>query len=140
HLFPFLGLSRNHHAISHDWQGTTGFTEYGKIHVWLAEQLAYFLEKLDSVPEGDGTLLDNTVVFWGSEIGESTSHDLTRMPYVLAGKAGGQLRTGRVWDSVSSPKDNNQLLVSLAHLMGAEQVTSFGDPSGATGPLPDLLV
>jgi len=140
HLFPFLGLSRNHHAISHDWQGTTGFTEYGKIHVWFAEQLAYFLEKLDSVPEGDGTLLDNTVVFWGSEIGESTSHDLTRMPYVLAGKAGGQLRTGRVWDSVSSPKDNNQLLVSLAHLMGAEQVTSFGDPSGATGPLPDLLV
>lgn len=140
HLFPFLGLSRNHHAISHDWQGTAGFTEYGKIHVWFAEQLAYFLGKLDSVKEGDGTLLDNTVLFWGSEIGESTTHDLTRMPYVLAGKAGGQLNTGRVWGSENSPKDNNQLLVSLAHLMGAQDVTSFGDESGATGPLPDLLV
>lgn len=140
HLFPFLGLSRNHHAISHDWQGTAGFTEYGQIHTWFAEQLAYFLGKLDSVKEGDGTLLDNTVLFWGSEIGESTSHDLTRMPYMLAGRAGGQLNTGRVLGSEDRPRDNNQLLVSLANLMGAEEVTSFGDPSGATGPLPDLLV
>jgi Protein of unknown function (DUF1552) len=140
HMFPFLDLSRNHHIISHDWQGTAGFTEYGKIHVWLAEQMAYLLERLDSYPEGDGTLLDNTIVFWGSEIGESTQHDLTRMPYVLAGRAGGQLKTGQVMDYKSSPRDNNQLLVSLANLMGATDVTEFGDPSGAKGPLPDILV
>jgi Protein of unknown function (DUF1552) len=140
HLFPFLGLSRNHHVISHDWQGTAGFEEYGKIHVWFAEQLAYFLTRLESYQEGDGTLLDNTVVFWGSEIGESTQHDLTRMPYVLAGGGGGVLNTGRVLDFKDSPRDNNQLLVSLAHMMGAPQVESFGDASGATGPLPDLLL
>lgn len=140
HLFPFLGLSRNHHAISHDWAGTTGFMEYGQIHVWFAEQLAYLLGKLDSYQEGPGTLLDNTVVFWGSEIGESTSHDLTRMPYVLAGGGGGKLNTGRVVDYKSAPKDNNQLLVSLANIMGATDMTSFGDPSGATGALPDLTV
>lgn len=139
HLFPFLSLSRNHHVISHDWQGTKGFTEYGQIHVWFAQQLAYLLGKLASYPEGDGTLLDNTIVFWGSEIGESTSHDLTRMPYVLAGGRAAGLNTGRVVDYKSSPKDNNQLLVSLAQLMGAEEVTSFGDPSGAQGTLPDLL-
>jgi len=140
HLFPFLGLSRNHHTISHDWAGTTGFMEYGQIHVWFAEQLAYFLAKLDSYQEGPGTLLDNTVLFWGSEIGESTGHDLTRMPYVLAGGGGGQLSTGRVLDYKSAPRDNNQLLVSLANIMGATDMTSFGDASGATGPLPDLLV
>lgn len=140
HLFPFLNLQRNHHAISHDWQGTTGFAEYGQIHVWLAERLAYFLGKLDSYAEGDGTLLDNTVVFWGSEIGESTQHDLTLMPYVLAGRAGGQLNTGRVLDYGDTPQDNNKLLISLAHLMGAEEITEFGDESGAMGPLPDLLV
>jgi hypothetical protein len=128
HLFPFLGLSRNHHAISHDWAGTTGFEEYGQIHVWMAQQLAYFLAKLDSYVEGEGTLLDNTVVFWGSEIGE------------LAGGGGGLLNTGRVVDYKSAPQDNNRLLVSLAHIMGATEVTSFGDPSGATGPLSDLLV
>lgn len=140
HLFPFLGLSRNHHAISHDWQGSTGFQEYGQIHVWFAEQLAYLLAKLDSYEESNGTLLDNTIVFWGSEIGESTSHDLTRMPYVLAGGGATGLNSGRVVDYKSSPRDNNQLLVSLAQLMGASEVTSFGDPSGATGTLPDLLV
>ena len=139
HLFPFLGLSRNHHVISHDWQGTTGFEEYGQIHEWFGKQIAYLLERLESYREGEGTLLDNTVVFWGSEIGESTSHDLTRMPYVLAGGENTGLSTGRVVDYKNSPKDNNQLLVSLAQLMGASEVESFGDESGATGPLPDLL-
>jgi len=140
HLFQFLGPTRNHHVISHDWAGTTGFMEYGQIHVWFAQQLAYFLAKLDSYQEGPGTLLDNTVLFWGSEIGESTNHDLTRMPYVLAGGGGGKLNTGRVVDYKSAPKDNNQLLVSLANIMGATDMTTFGDPSGATGPLPDLVL
>lgn len=139
HYFPFLDLTRSHHIISHDWQGTTGFEEYGRIHTWFAEQLAYLLGKLAAVPEGDGTLLDNTIVFWGSEIGESTSHDLTRMPYMLAGGKNAGLKTGRVVDYKQNPQDNNQLLVSLAQMMGASNVTSFGDPSGATGDLPDLL-
>ncbi len=139
HLFPFLGLSRNHHAISHDWQGTQGFEEYGLIHTWYAEQLAYLLDKLSSYPEGDGTLLDNTMVFWGSEIGESTQHDLTRMPYMLAGGRNRGLGGGRVVDYTASPKDNNQLLVTLGKLMGADEMEQFGDPSGATGPLPDLV-
>jgi hypothetical protein len=138
HLFPFLGLTRNHHNISHDWTGP-GFEEYSQIQAWFAEQLAYLLTKLDSYPEGDGTLLDNTVVFWGSEIGESQQHDLRRMPYMLAGGGAVGVNTGRVVDYKSSPQDNNRLLVSLANLMGADEVTEFGDPSGASGPLPDLL-
>jgi len=137
HLFPNLSLSRNHHNISHDWTAP-GFADYAKIHVWFAQQFAYLLEKLDSYQEDGGSLLDNTVVFWGSEIGESNIHDLTRMPYVLAGGGGGQLNTGRVIDYTSgSRKDNNQLLVSLANIMGAD-IDTFGDPSGQTGPLPDL--
>lgn len=137
HLYPFLDLTKNHHAISHEWSGTQGFEQYGQIHVWLAEQLAYFLGKLDSVPEGDGTLLDNTIVFWASEIGESTQHDLTMMPYVLAG-GGSKLRSGRVVDYSAERQDNNKLLVTLAQLMGDEGLTAFGDESGATGTLTDL--
>lgn len=139
HLFPFLGLSRNHHAISHDWQGTQGFEEYGTIHTWFAGELAYFLSKLASYQEGEGTLLDNTIVFWGSEIGESTQHDLTRMPYMLAGGRSRGLGGGRVIDYSAAPQDNNRLLVSLGKLMGAEDLEQFGDASGATGPLPDLV-
>jgi len=57
------------------------------------------------------------------------------MPYVLAGSAGGAFSAGRYLDFSSARKDNNQLLVSIAHAMGANDLNAFGDPSGATGPL-----
>ena len=141
HLFQFLGYNNNHHAISHDFElSGTNFDAYNEIQTWYAEQLAYFLGKLESYQEGDGTLLDNTLVLWATEIGESTRHDLATMPYVLAGSAGGRIRAGRLIDYGNSQRDNNQMLVSIAHALGASDLTSFGDPSGATGPLPDLAV
>jgi hypothetical protein len=139
HLFQFLSLNGNHHGISHDFASSgANFDAYNKIQTWYAERVAAFLTKLDSYPEGDGTLLDNTLVLWGSEIGESTQHDLTLMPYVLAGKAGGKIRPGRYLDYSNARKDSNQLLVSLAHAMGADDLTAFGDASGDTGPLAGL--
>ncbi len=139
HLFQFLGLNGNHHAISHDFASSgAGYDGYNKIQTWYAQQFLYFLQKLDSYEEGDKTLLDNTVVLWATEIGESTQHDLTLMPYVLAGSAGGKIRAGRLLDYSSNRRDNNQLLVSIAQAVGAEDVTTFGDASGATGPLPNL--
>jgi hypothetical protein len=141
HLFQFLGHSGSHHVISHDFaQSGTNFEAYNAIQTWYAEQLAYLLGKLDSYQEGDRTLLDNTLVLWASEIGESTQHDLTLMPYVLAGSAGGKIATGRVLDFSDNRRDNNQMLVSIAHALGAADLTSFGDESGATGPLPGLAV
>jgi hypothetical protein len=139
HLFQFLGKSGNHHVISHDFASSgANFEAYNAIQTWYAEQLAYFLGKLDSYQEGERTLLDNTLVFWATEIGESTQHDLTLMPYVLAGSAGGKIVTGRSLDFSQNRRDNNQLLVSIAHALGATDLTSFGDASGATGPLPGL--
>ena len=141
HLFQFLDslINDNHHNISHDFsQSGANFDAYNAIQTWYAKQLAYFLGRLESYQEGDRTLLDNTVVFWATEIGEATTHDLTLMPYVLAGSAGGKIRAGRFIDFGTTRRDNNQLLVSLAHAMGATDLTTFGDPSGATGPLPGL--
>jgi hypothetical protein len=139
HLFQFLSTNGNHHGISHDFASSgANFEAYNRIQAWYAGRLAYFLGKLDSYVEGDRTLLDNTLVLWASEIGESTQHDLTLMPYVLAGGAGGKIRTGRYLDFSTNRRDNNQMLVSMAHAMGAEELTSFGDASGATGPLPGL--
>jgi hypothetical protein len=139
HLFQFLGITGNHHGISHDFAGSgTNFEAYNRIQTWYSEQLAYFLGKLDSYPEGDGTLLDNTLVLWATEIGESTQHDLMMMPYVFAGGAGGKIRPGRYLDFSSNRRDNNQMLISMAHAMGADDLTSFGDAAGATGPLPGL--
>jgi hypothetical protein len=144
HLFQFLkvnngAISGNHHAISHDFAASgTNFLAYNAIQTWYAEQVAYFLGKLDSYKEGERTLLDNTIVLWATEIGESTQHDLTLMPYVLAGSAGGAISAGRYLDFSSARKDNNQLLVSIARAMGATDLNTFGDPSGATGPLAGL--
>lgn len=139
HLFSFLDISGNHHAISHDFSSSgVNYDAYNAIQTWYAERVAYFLAKLDSYQEGDRTLLDNTLVLWATEIGESTQHDLTMMPYVLAGSAGGQIKTGRVLDWSANRRDNNQLLVSMGQLMGAEDLGAFGDASGATGPLTDL--
>jgi hypothetical protein len=141
HLFQFLNnINGNHHAISHDFGSSgTNFEAYNAIQTWYTEQLAYFLGKLDSYAEGDKTLLDNTILLWATEIGEASQHDLTLMPYVLAGSAGGKFRTGRFIDYGTTRHDNNQLLVSIAHAMGADDLTSFGDASGKTGPLPSLV-
>lgn len=138
HLFQFLNINGNHHAISHDFSSSgPGYDNYNKIQTWYVQQFLYFLQKLDSYKEGDKTLLDNCVVLWASEIGESTQHDLTMMPYVLAGTCGGKIKSGRFLDMSNSRKDNNQMLVSLGQAMG-DDLTSFGDPSGATGPLTGL--
>jgi hypothetical protein len=140
HLFQFLNnIQGNHHAISHDFSSSgVNYDAYNAIQTWYATQFAYFLGKLDSIDEGDGTVLDNSLVLWATEIGESTQHDLTLMPYVFAGSAGGKIRAGRFIDWGSTRYDNNQMLVSIAHAMGADDLTSFGDASGKTGPLPDL--
>lgn len=140
HLFQFLNINGNHHSISHDFAASgPGYDNYNKIQTWYAEQVRYLLEKLDSYKEGAGSLLDNTLVLWATEIGESTQHALTNMPYVLAGGAGGKIRPGRFIDFSAKPKDNNQMLVSIAQAMGAEDLNQFGDPSGASGPLPGLI-
>jgi hypothetical protein len=138
HLFQFLNnIQGNHHAISHDFSSSgTNYDAYNAIQTWYASQFAYFLGALDAVKEGDGTLLDHSLVLWATEIGESTQHDLTLMPYIWAGGANGQLTTGKLYDWSNSRQDNNQMLVSMANLMGATSLTSFGDPSGKTGPLP----
>ncbi len=139
HLFQFLNHNGNHHALSHDFGNSgAGFDGYNAIQTWYQEQFAYLLSKMDAYNEGEGTLLDNSLVLWATEIGESTQHALATMPYVLAGSAGGAIRAGRLIDYGNQQKDNNQMLISIAHAMGATDLTEFGDPSGAMDPLPDL--
>lgn len=144
HLFQFLDvdggpINGNHHGISHDFSSSgVNFDAYNRIQTWYVEQLVYLLDRLSSYQEGDATLLDNTLVLFATEIGESTTHALTTMPYVLAGGASGRIRPGRLIDYGPNESDNNQMLVSIAHALGVDDLTSFGDPSGATGPLTDL--
>ena len=79
--------------------------------------------------EGTGTLLDNTLVVWGRELG-NTSHNMGRVPMILAGKAGGALRTGRFLNF--DKQEHAKLLVTIAHLMGVTTTTKVGQPQPDT--------
>lgn len=131
HWLP--GIDDAYHPIAHDAiSGIPGKMEqHGLMIHWVAQQLAYVLGRLDAIPEGDGTMLDNTLVLWCTSMANG-GHGMNDMPFVLAGGAGGALETGRYlrFDGVN----HNALLVSLCRLMGL-QVDSFGDPSFGSGGL-----
>ncbi|MEM9488393.1 MAG: Tat (twin-arginine translocation) pathway signal sequence domain protein, partial [Myxococcota bacterium] len=105
---------------------------------WFTEQFAYLLDKLETTPDPlTGTsLLDSSLVLWCKEMGDSRLHVCTSVPFVLAGKACGQLQTGRYLRYSGDP--HNKLLVSVCQLMGLNN-NSFGDSSFGSGPLPGLV-
>ncbi|MFO7177247.1 MAG: DUF1552 domain-containing protein [Pseudomonadota bacterium] len=129
----WLGHNTTHHTMSHD--NTDRRADLSAIDKWYSGHFAYLLEKLDSVPEGDGTLLDNTLIVWGRELG-STVHRMDRVPFLMAGGAAGALRTGRNLNFDKQP--HAKLLVSVAQIMGVE-TNSVGNREPNSGPLPGLV-
>lgn len=133
--FSFLpGVSGGHHDMSHHENKEEKTKQYAEITKWHAGQLAYLLGKLKAVREGEGTLLDNCMILFGSSISDGNRHDPNNLPIVLAGGAGGNLRTGlHVASAKNTPLCN--LYVSMLDAMGVE-VESFGD---STGRLAELM-
>jgi hypothetical protein len=127
-------LKDHHHGYQHDRGFQPGALEV--IHKFYMEKLAYLLQKLDSVDEGNGTLLDNSLVMVVTEIQMPETHGQNNMPFLLAGGAGGRLETGR-WLRVNSQPHNN-LLVSVLNLFDVPDQT-FGHPDYCTGPLAGLV-
>ncbi|HTN82579.1 MAG TPA: DUF1552 domain-containing protein [Sorangium sp.] len=132
-LHAWLGHTSDHHTMSHDGQDRR--RELQEIDAWYSEQIAYLLGRLDSVSEGDGTLLDNTLVVVGRELG-STAHRMERVPFVMAGGARGALKGGRYL--AHDGEDHAKLLVSIAQLMGLE-TNSIGNRKRDSGPLSGLI-
>ena len=131
--FPFIGADVEHHEAIHNGQ----FAPVQTILTWFTEQQAYLLSKMKEVKEGDGTLLDNTLIFSTSEQSNGTTHRHDNMPYLLLGKAGGALKTKR-WLRYSGNEPHNNLLVSMLNLLGVEAKT-FGKPDWCTGQLSGLV-
>jgi hypothetical protein len=135
--YPWLGIRDAHHALSH--AGSENEDARDKliaIYRWYAEQFVYLVRALKAVPEGNGTMLDNTLVVWVSEHSEGNIHDRYRLPYVLAGGAKGQLRTGRLL-KLARETPHNDLWVSVMNMFGLETRT-FGNPQFCNGPLAGL--
>jgi hypothetical protein len=127
-VYPKSGVRDAFHILSHHSNieaAKERFTALNRYHVSL---LAYFLDRLRSTPDGDGTLLDHSLVLYGSGMGDGNAHDHANLPILLAGGASGRLTGGR---HVAAPKDTpmSNLLLSMLELMEVP-ADKFGDSSG----------
>jgi len=129
----WLGHNTAHHTMSHD--NTDRRTELQEIDNWYASQVLYLLNLLDSFPEGDGTLLDNTLVVWGRELG-NTAHQFERTPLIVAGGKNLGVSQNRFLNLDGRP--SAALLVSIAQTMGLP-INSIGDIKPDSGPLSGFL-
>ena len=123
--YPFLEVREGHHAASHNNQ-SDGYERIARFHL---SQLAYLATKLESMPEGDGTVLDNSCLMFLSNMWIGRRHDNSRLPLVLAGGLGGTLKTGRTLDYLQAGDDNRKLCslyLSIMDRMGVK-IGKFGD-------------
>ncbi len=135
----WLNIAEGHHSLSHiDDSNVAGVLQFVAAERWFAEQFRYLIERLEETPEpdGQGSMLDNSLVLWPKEMGDARQHTCKGVPFVLAGSANGQLETGRYLEFAG--ESHGKLLVSVCQALGLD-TQSFGNPSVGTGPLPGLL-
>ena len=126
--YPFIDVPEGHHTLSHHQNDQAKKEKIAKINHFHMEQFARFLSKLKSVKEGDGTLLDNCMIVYGSGIGDGNAHNHDELPILLAGKGSDTIKPGRhVRYKQNTPLTN--LYVAMLDLFGAP-VKSFGDSNG----------
>jgi hypothetical protein len=118
--FNFLpGVSSDHHGMSHHKNEPGAVREYTAVSRWYIEQYAWMIERMKGIDEGNGSLLDNTVLLYGSEMKDGNGHVRENLPIVLAGKGGGRLCSGQhIVLEPNTPLAN--LHLTLAQKFGCE--------------------
>jgi hypothetical protein len=132
---PWVGVTAGYHiGVTHNQPGAP----YAAVNKWIVSQFAYLLDRLKATPDaasGSGTLLDNIIVYFASELGEGSSHSAQDIPMIVAGAGAGRIpRQGRLL--ARSGQGNGNVLIALMQAMGVT-VSSFGN--GFNAPLPGLL-
>jgi hypothetical protein len=125
--YPFLDVREGHHGASHD-DLSDGYERISRFHL---SQFAYLAQKLDSMPEGEGTVLDNCCLLFLSNMWAGWKHDNMKVPLVTAGGLGGTLATGRSLDYLRAGDENRKLCslyLGIMDRMGVK-LDSFGDAS-----------
>jgi hypothetical protein len=126
--YRIIDVAEGHHDLSHHQNNAEKLAKIARINRFHMEQFAYLIDKLDRVREGEGTLLDNCMILYGSGNGDGNRHNHDELPVLLAGKGGGTLNTGRhVRYTRNTPIAN--LYVELLERMDTH-VDSFGDSTG----------
>jgi hypothetical protein len=117
------------HGASHHGEDPRRIADLSKINQYHIKMLAYFIEKLAKTPDGDGTLLDHSLLLWGSNMGNPNQHLHYDVPHVLVGGANGKLKGGRHLAYPSKTIPTGNLLLSVLDLFDIHE-KSIGDSTG----------
>ena len=126
--FPETTIRDPFHNLSHHSNDRGNMDRFAQLNTYHMTKFAYFVEKLKSTPDGDGTLLDHSLVLYGSSLSDGNQHNFSPLPIVLAGTASGQVKGGR---HLQFPKDTrmSNLLLTMLNTLGVRADT-FGDSTG----------
>ena len=128
-VYPESGSTGAFHIVSHHAERPERVREFAKINAYHVGMLPYFLQQLKETPDGDGTMLDNAVVIYGSPMGNPNQHNHKRVPFLVAGHAGGRIKGGVHLQAKNGTPLSNVML-SLLHTLGLDDLQSFGDSEG----------
>ena len=131
--YSFLGVPEGHHDLSHHEGKAEKQEKIQKINEFHVTQFAYLLRRLREVPEGDGSLLDNSLIVYGSGIADGNSHAHSNLPIILAGRGGGWVEPGR---HIAFPEGTplTNLFLSMLNGVGIS-IDQLGDSTGSLSGL-----
>jgi hypothetical protein len=126
--YPEIGISEAHHALSHHSGNARMIASVAQINVYHAKMFAYFLEKMHSTGDGDGSLLDHSLILYCSSMSNGSGHDPTNLPLLIVGGAAGRLKAGRhIRYREAAPVTN--LFLTMLDMVGVH-VDTFADSTG----------
>jgi hypothetical protein len=129
-VYPASGVKTGFHPASHHQAREDRILQFAAINKYHVSTVPYFLEKLKNTPDGDGSLLDHSMVIYGSPMGDPNVHNHVRCPLFIAGHAGGKLQ-GNLHLVAPNPTPMANAMLSMLHMLGLEDVQKFGDSTGA---------
>ena len=127
-VYPKSGIRDSFHILSHHSNNENSKARFAVLNRYHAGLFAYFLEKLSKVPDGDGTLLDHSLILYGGGMGDGNLHRHADLPCLMAGSLGGAFKTGRhVVNKLDTPMTN--LLLTMLDA-GGVRIDKLGDSTG----------
>jgi hypothetical protein len=125
--YAHIGVPDAHHSMSHHGNDPEKLDKYAKIGLYQISKFAELCAKLQATPDGDGNLLDHSLLYWGSGMSNGNQHDRSNPPAVLVGGAHGRMKGNRHIEAKEAPTAN--LLLAMAHVAGAE-IDTLGASTG----------
>ena len=126
--YAHIGIPEPHHPVWHHGDKPENIEKYAKLTTYHVEKLAQFVEKLKTTPDGDGTLLESSLIYFGSGMGNGNAHDRNNPPVLLLGGGNGRLKGNR-HIAVEKKEPTANLLLSVAEMADAE-VDTIGHSTG----------